>query len=64
MGEGEGRGSLVGSRKEANGFCRVEHLKKVQSKQESNTTDGEETDLASVSKRLLFFCWTSQLSLT
>lgn len=53
MGEGEGRGSsLMGSRKEANGFCGVENLKKVQRKQERNTTDGEETDLASVSKKI------------
>jgi len=65
MGEGEGRGSsLMGSKKEANGFCGVENLKKVQRKQERNTTDGEETDLASVSKKLLLFCWTSQLFLT
>lgn len=64
MSEGEGRGSLVGSRKEANGFCGVEHLKKAQRKQESNTTAGEGTDLASVSKRLLYCCWTSQLFLT
>lgn len=52
------------SRREVGGFRGAECLQKVQRKQESNTTDGAERGLASVSKKLLLFCWTSQLFLT